>query len=683
MRARWAVSLAAALAIVFTGAATAASATPPPPLADSYITDEAGVLTDQEAIDLSTRMTETYRTTGVDIFVVFVDTFTSPDDSEAWANQLANDNGLGPKQYLLAVAVDSRQFYLSADSSGPLSVPQVSQVEDAVKPQLTAGDWIGAATTAAGTIDQLLGTAGGGASPTGADGGGVITGILVVVVIALVIGGVIWLIRRRRRPSVTAPAGPPQISTADLAREASSALVATDDAVKTSEQELGFAKAQFGDAATTEFEQALARASQNLTQAFTLKQQLDDEVPDAEEQTRAWNEQIIQLCREANDGLDEKAEAFDELRKLEQNAPEALARVREARETAAAGIAGSEASLTALTARYSADALATIADNPDQARERIAFADAQLTEAETDIGAGRGGEAAVGIRAAEDAVAQAVLLEQAVDKLGADLAAADAGITSLLAELETDMATAATLPDADGRVAAAIASTRQRVDAARATSNGSDKRPLQTLESLQAANTEIDAVTQGVRDAAAQAERARQQVGQTILQAQAQVSAAEDYITARRGAVGAEARTRLAEAGASLVQAQQLQAVDPAQALQQAQRSAQLAAEAIQRAQDDVGAFGGGGGLGGMLGGGQGGGNSGGGMLGAVLGGIVINSMLGGGRSGGSGGLGGLGGSGGLGGMFGGGGGGRSSGGMRPGSFGGGGTRARRGGGRF
>ncbi|MFS0733567.1 TPM domain-containing protein [Microbacterium sp. 1P10UB] len=683
MRARWAVSLAAALAIVFTGAATAASATPPPPLADSYITDEVGVLTDQEAIDLSTRMTETYRKTGVDIFVVYVDTFTSPDDSEAWANQLANDNGLGPKQYLLAIAVDSRQYYLSADSSGPLSVPQVSQVEDAVKPQLTAGDWIGAATTAAGTVDQLLGTSGGGASPTGADGGGVITGILVVVVIALVILGIVWLVRRRRRPSVTAPAGPPQVSTADLAREASSALIATDDAIKTSEQELGFAKAQFGDAATTEFEQALARASQNLTQAFTLKQQLDDEVPDTEEQTRAWNEQIIQLCREANDGLDEKAEAFDELRKLEQNAPEALARVREARETAAAGIDGAAASLAALTARYSSDALATIADNPDQARERIAFADAQLAEAETDIGAGRGGEAAVGIRAAEEAVAQAVLLEQAVDKLGADLAAADAGIAPLLAELEADMATAATLPDADGRVAAAIASTRQRVDAARTASAGTDKRPLQTLESLQAANTEIDAVMQGVRDAAAQAERARQQVGQTILQAQAQVSAAEDYITARRGAVGAEARTRLAEAGASLVQAQQLQAVDPAQALQQAQRSAQLSAEAIQRAQDDVGAFGGGGGLGGMLGGGQGGGNSGGGMLGAVLGGIVINSMLGGGRSGVSGGLGGLGGSGGLGGMFGGGGGGRSSGGMRPGSFGGGGTRARRGGGRF
>ena len=132
------------------------------------------------------------------------------------------------------------------------------------------------------------------------------------------------------------------------------------------------------------------------------------------------------------------------------------------------------------------------------------------------------------------------------------------------------------------------------------------------------------------------------------MQAQAQVSAAEDYITARRGAVGAEARTRLAEAGASLVRAQQLQQSDPQQAMQQAQRADQLAGAAIQLAQNDVGAFrrrrlgrhvrrrlavrpqaGGGGG-----------------MLGAVLGGIVINSMLGGG--GGS--------SGGLGGMFGGGG---------------------------
>ena len=200
-----------------------------------------------------------------------------------------------------------------------------------------------------------------------------------------------------------------------------------------------------------------------------------------------------------------------------------------------------------------------------------------------------------------------------------------------------------------------------------------------TLQALEAANSRIDGVVASVRDSQARAQRARQMLGQQLTQAQAQVSAAEDYITARRGAVGAQARTRLAEAGAALVQARQLEQTAPEQALPLAQRANQLAAQAIQYAQTDVGGFGGGG-----YGGGGGGGDNG--MLGAVLGGIVINSLLGGGGGGRSRGgppMGGFGG-----GMFGGGGGGssrgRSGGGsFRSGSFGGGGTRGRRGGGRF
>ena len=132
--------------------------------------------------------------------------------------------------------------------------------------------------------------------------------------------------------------------------------------------------------------------------------------------------------------------------------------------------------------------------------------------------------------------------------------------------------------------------------------------------------------------------------------------------------------TAMAEAGAALVQARQMQQADPAQAVQYAQRANDLAAQAIQYAQNDVGAFGSG--AGGMFGG-SGGSGSGGNVMGAILGGIVINSLLGGGgRSSGGGGFGG----GGFGGGFGGG---SRGGGMSPGSFGGGGTRSRRGGGRF
>ena len=679
MRSRWAPALTTALGVfisglLIVGSAGAASATTPVTLSTGYVFDQVDALSPSEEADAQIRLEQLKTDTGLDLWVVYVDEFTDPSNAEEWANTTAETNGLGPTQYLLAVATGSRQFYLSGDSSGPVTPEQLGTIEQQlIQPQLAANDWLGAVDAAADGLQDAAG--GGSGSGTSAPGSGFPVGLLVFLVIAAVAIVVIVIVVRRRRKKVGTGAGPgtpvEQISVEELARRASSALVETDDAVKTSDQELGFAKAQFGDAATVEFEQALQTARENLNKAFTIKQQLDDSTPDSDEQTRAWNAEIIRLCDEANAGLDEKAAAFDELRRLEQNAPESLARVHEQRTKAAASIDTAEEHLRALAASFAPEALATIADNPDQARQRIQFADEQLAAAEVAIGAGKGGEAAVSIKAAEEAVGQAVLLEDAIDKLGRDFAEGEHSAAALITELEGDIAAASALPDPDGRVAAAVAATRQQVDAAKASLAGTARRPLQTLQGLEAANAQIDGVVAGVRDAAAKAQRAQQMIGQQILQAQAQVSAAEDYIVARRGAIGAEARTRLAEAGAALVQAQQLQTANPEQALQFAQRANQLAGQAIQYAQNDVNAFQGPGSSG-MLDGG-GGGNSGGGMLGAVLGGIVINSLLGGGGSsrGGS--------SGGFGGMLGGGGGGRIS----PGSFGGGGTRGRRGGGRF
>jgi len=606
--------------------------------------------------------------------VVYVDEFTNPADAQTWADQTATDNGLGANQYLLAVAVESRQYFLSSDPSGPLTEEQLTSIrQDDIQPQLAEDDWAGAVDAAADGMTAALG--GGGA----AGGSGFPTGLLGFILIAAVIGGIIWLLIRRRRTKAL-PGGPvpgpepvPQVSVEELERQASAALVETDDAIKTSEQELGFAKAQFGDAATAEFEQALAKAKEDLNRAFMLKQQLDDAVPDTEDQVRAWNTQILQLLEGANGGLDEKAEAFDELRKLEQNAPEAFARVHEELAAVAEAQDAAARRLAELTQRYAPEALSTVSDNPEQARDRISFAEAQLTAAQAAIGAGNGGEAAVSIRAAEEAVGQAKLLEDAIGKLASDLSEAEQRASALMLELEQDIAAASALPDSDGRVAAAVTGTRQQLDAARSLLATTRTRPIAALQALEAANRQIDAVIAGVRDAAAKAQRAQQVLGQIMLQARAQVSAAEDYITARRGAVGAEARTRLAEAGASLVQAQHLQATDPERALQYAQRADQLAGQALQYSQSDVGAFDGGGFGGGVFGGQGGGGGGGGGMLGAVLGGIVLNSVLSGGRS--SGGLGGV-----LGGGLGGGMG-RLPGGFGPGSFGGGGTRGRRGGG--
>lgn len=671
MRARWAAMLALVLALVCVPA-TAASATPPVDLGSGYVLDDAGVLSSADADAAEERLTQLRAETGVDLWVVFVDTFTDPDSSEAWANETADRNGLGPTQYLMAVAVDSRQFYISGDSEGPVTFDQLGAIEQQdVQPALAAEDWLGAVDAAAAGITAATGNgAGGTGGSDGGSGGGILTVILAIAAVGAAIAVIVVFVRRRRSGvggGAVGTSGPPAVPTSELTRRAASALVEMDDAIKTSTQELGFATAQFGEAATEEFSRVLAEARADLDKAFEIQQTLDDETPDSDAEVRAATTRIIELCEGAGARLDDKAEAFDELRRLEQNAPEALARVQEEREQVLGALATADATLARLRGSYADEALAAVADNPSQARSRIEFADEQIAIATAAIGAGRGGEAAVGIRAAEEAVSQARLLEQAVETLAVDLVEGERGAQALITELERDIVTASTLPDGDGRVAAAIASTRTQIDTARENLAGTARRPLAMLQGLESVDTQIDAVVQGVRDAEAAAQRARQMLAQHLLQAQAQVSAAEDYITARRGGVGAEARTRLAEAGASLVRAQQLQAADPAQALQQAQRAEQLAAQAMQRAQADVGAF--------SAGPAQGGGGNG--MMSAVLGGIVINSLLGGGSSRGS--------SGGFGGGFGGfsGGGGRSGGGMRPGSFGGGGTRGRRGGGRF
>lgn len=682
MRTRLMLALTVALAIVF-GGAGAALATAPVTLDSARVLDQSGVLSQTQVASVDSELRSLSTTAGVDLWVVYVPTFSDPASPEGWANATAEANGLGPNQYLLAISTDGRQYYLSGYSQGPVSEDQLGQIEQQrVQPALANGDWAGAATAAAtGLADAVKGGSGGTGGSGAGSGGALAPILLVIVVIALAALVIVIVVRSRRKktPAVTggaagtdAPHDPlAQVPTDELRRRAASALVATDDALKTSEQELGFARAQFGDAAAAEFAQALADAKSALDQAFVLQQQLDDATPDTEADVRTWNAQILDLCARANAGLDEKAKAFDELRQLEQNAPAALARVQALRQTVAAAQDQSVSALAALQGAYAPAALATIADNPVHAATDLAFADEQLAAAPQAIAAGDSAAAAVSIRAAEDAVAQADLLHTAVGTLAADLGKAETDAASLIADIEHDIATASGLPDTDGRLAGVIATTRGQVDAAKAQLTGPAKQPIAALQSLDTANAQIDATLAGVRDAQAQAQRAAQQLNALMTQAQAQVSAAEDFITSRRGAIGAQARTRLAEAGASLVQARQLQQTDPAAALPYAQRANDLAAQAIQYAQNDVGAFSGGG----MFGGGGSGGGSN--VMGAVLGGILINSLLGGGRGGG-------------GGMFGGGGyggggygGGSRGGGMGPGSFGGGGTRGRRGGGRF
>ncbi|MCM3656623.1 TPM domain-containing protein [Agromyces mediolanus] len=666
------LALGAVLAAVAVPAGIA-HAEDPVSFGSSPVVDQAGVLGEQLA-SVEQALVAAGDRSGRQLYVAYVDEFTNPSSAVEWAADTAVGANMGAEDYLLAVAVDGRAYYLSADQNASLSDAELDRISsEIVEPRLRDGDWAGAATAAA---DAIAGGAGA--------GGGWWGWVIALLVVAAVVVVIVLVVRSRRRRGAGAAgaAGPPPPSLEELRRTAGGALVQIDDALKTSEEELGFAVASYGDEATAPFREALAAAKGKVREAFAIQQQLDDEVPDTDEQRREWYTTIIRVTGEADALLDAQAERFDALRELERTAPEALARVRQAAASVETNAAPAAARLASLQAQYAGPALAAIADNPTQARARLDFAREAMTEAEAAIARGEQGPAAVEIRAAEEAVDQAKLLAAAVERLAAELSAADAAVAAGVADLEHDVQTARGMPG-DG-LAALAEQTAAEAAALRSALSGAARDPLALQARLAQANAAIDQAIAGARDAAERAQRAAAQLQRTLAAASAKAQTAEDYIVARRGAIGPEARTRVAEARRLVTEAGSQAPGDPVAALATAQQAERLADEAISLARTDVGGFGGGGGYGGGFGGpaAPAGRSSGGDLFGAVLGGILIDNLLGGGGGGrrsSSGWGGGSSSSGGFGGFGGG-----SSGRRSAGSFGGSGTRSRRGsGGRF
>jgi hypothetical protein len=663
----------------------------PPFDVPAQLTDDADVLDPSAESQVEDSLDQLRSAEGTQLFVVYVSSFDGVQQGQ-WAQATAEASGLGTGDALFAVAVDDRRYGYWVPDDFPLTDAEIEQllVSD-VDPLLSQDDWDGAAVALA---DGLAGDGGG--SGDGGSGSGLGT-VAVVGGIAAVAGGAYLVSRSRRRRQ-----GPPPtqrlerpdphagVPTEQLEGQASTALLELDEAVKTSRLDLDYARLQYGQEAVAGFAEALAASEQDLARAFSLRQQLDDEHPEDEPTKRRMVTEMLQLTAAADARLDEQAEAFDRLRDLERTAPQALDALA-SRATALRGrLPAEEERFTALQRRYAAAALAPVADNLAQARARLDAAEQEITEARDEIAAGRSGAAVGDIRVAEDALAQTGTLMDAVARLGTDLQAAEARVAQVRAETEEDLAEARALV-AGGtgsglrpQVARAEAALTA-ADAALRPADGGLPDPMAALRQLEEADIALEQALAVARDAEERVRRAAASLDQALLTARSGIAAAGDFISTRRGAVGPEARTRLAEAQRHLDLAVAQGRTDPVGGLREAQLAGALAQEALQRAQSDVAGWGGGGygpgGFGGGYGPGGFGGGYGGGRGGVDLGSLVLGGILfGGGR--GAGGYGGSYGGGVGGGSFGGGGGSRG-GGRGPGSFGGSRSRGRSGGGRF
>ncbi|MGW1781452.1 hypothetical protein ACWCQQ_20250 [Streptomyces sp. NPDC002143] len=398
---------------------------------------------------------------------------------------------------------------------------------------------------------------------------------LAAVAAAGAVAGYGYIRRVRRTRDRTTPGGtgspPPRTSSPPLAapdEQACAALVAADNRMRAARAELGFAEALFGAEAVGEFHRAVREAENELAAAFRMRQRYDDGVP-AEAAARGHAlAGIVGRCEEAGRRLDAVADDFQRLRGLEHGGLGAALGVAEGRFRELAGRAGaSETVLAGLRTRYAPTATASVTGNIEQAKDRLVFATALLNEARQSSDSGRPEQAARHLRAAEGAVDQAAVLVDGVDRLAAELSTAERTVPAALTGAETELSwireqeqkrerergrqperaaggaaparqsthdLAATPPgELHSRLAhadAVLASVRQEL------TGGQLHDPVGVLRRIVRATAPVASGRSGVLPAAA------------LLTARVAVAAAADFVATHRGAVGAAARTRLAEA---------------------------------------------------------------------------------------------------------------------------------------
>lgn len=636
-------------------------ADPPQRLAD-YVTDDAGVLTPDQLSRVEGAVEDLYTQRRVRLWVIYVDSF-SGQTAEAWARNTMRASDFGDQDALLAVATRDRAYALLVANASLGGVDVDTLRRNDVEPALRRGDWAGAAVAAAEGL----------AEPAGGGGAGWALPLVLLGVIALaLIGLLVWRRRQRRRRREAEFAAAQRVDASDPAALAAVPLdaldelsrarvVEVDNAVRTSENELTLAIEEFGEHDTAPFTAAVNGAKTTLAQAFNVRQILDDAVPETPQQRRDLLTRVVVAAARADDELDAQRDAFAALRDLVITAPTKLDALTQQLVDLTARTEPAERTLADLRTRFAESALASVLGNVDTARQRLSFADTTIDTARSLVARPAGSQSGLvdAVRAAEAALGQARTLLDAVDSAATDITRAVNGLPAAIADLRRGVEHAGELLG-QGAVprAAELSAARAAAEAALADAErdgASD--PLGAFTSLTRADADLDQLVDTVASEREAAERLSRAFDQALFTAQSRVRAVSDFIDTRRGSVGPEARTRLAEAVRQLDAAQAKRATNLPEAIAHANGAAMLAGQAQTHANADVAnaqqaytnRYGGGGG---------------GSSAGAVLGGIIIGNILSGALRGG----------GGFGGGFGGG---------SPGSFGGSGGGFSGGGGRF
>ncbi|MBN9179066.1 MAG: hypothetical protein J0J00_00740 [Microbacterium sp.] len=442
-----------------------------------------------------------------------------------------------------------------------------------------------------------------------------------------------WGRRAREHEAATA-------QDTELARRADRALVAADERIRLTTDELAFAEAELGNGPTSDLRDAVAAVRHHLAEAFQLNQLNHDEIPDTAEELRTRNARIVQVCEWAEELLDDRTAALAGPIERARRAPEILAAVSADAARLRGRIPEARATVERLHARYSAEALRQIATNPAEADQLLGFAEHSAGVAARRRESGQREQANVALEAATESVRRAGALLDAVENFEIEALLAESTLTAIIEDSRGDLLAVRREP-ASPAVTAASADLEAALASLPAAGVNTD--PFTHLTRLREANTALDDAIAAARERAARPLPTAEQVRHAMDDADRQLAVLRDVIGGHRGWIGADARTRQAEAERIRADLDGLIGHDAAvgardvaedqreEAMALARRVGFLASEALHLAQRDIdssrpqgppdqGWGGSGWGGGGRRGGGD--------VATGILGGLVIGSIL-------------------------------------------------------
>lgn len=412
---------------------------------------------------------------------------------------------------------------------------------------------------------------------------GSVGSLVAVVTVVVVLIAVIWILFKnskwqkfsRQRRETT------QAALEKKVKDARTQLLYADETVRTAKDEISFASIEFGVTSLDQLKSAITTAEQGLASSYQLLARIDAAASLNEQAQLAEG-----IARELNRVLPPLSTALEQLQaqrnaqaSVESRAVDLGERITDTERK----VSSAESELRALQAAYSKQAIASLLDNPAQARQLLRDAKTTLEEMRQVLRTDK----SLAVQKAELCQHQVVLAQLQIDAItNARQTIQNAGqmLTGAIGSITQDLSDVSRLA-ADQKVFQPLvdeahAAIEQAQQAVRGEGDA-----LVALERIHNAEEALDAALEPLRSAEEARNRTIVQTRERINQVEILVNQADSEIQRRRSNLSLEARSDIAQARSGLEKAKQVLESDPQQALQSVANAERLARLAIQKAQ--------------------------------------------------------------------------------------------------